>query len=158
LKLLARHQLSLDLITACYVIRSQLAHANLMSSVEANVNRIRALTAEEARMRAFLAAIESPEHDAEDSAEAAVDKASALRAQVAGDAYGMRRDYVRIRMFGEADLETLRQQIKSVATQRAVCNDLLTAANVTNNITLGDPTVMTLRRAGIVPSSESATE
>lgn len=148
-----QHQLSLDLITACYAIRAQLAAANLQHGISAALNRNAAMAAKEARTRALLKAIDDDAYRGERTAKAVLSKAAAMRDKPT-EGYGLRSrdEVVTINVFGDEDVETLRKQLKRIIDQRATGNDLLTAANVSNEIVLSEATIATLKRADILPS------
>lgn len=150
-KLLQQHQLALDLIAACYTIRGQLAEINQQVGISTYLTRQARLAAEDARMRALLRAIE---HDdkGEPSLDVAMVKAAALRAGPT-DRYGYGAgDSVKVALLTSEDAERIRRLIKRLGDDRSEINDLLTAANVSNMVTLDAMTVATLRRADLLPA------
>ena len=150
-KMLMAHDQSLLLINATYAIRAQLATANATHGISVMLTNNARLGAQEARLRALLKTMEA-ETRGETSAYAVLAKAAAIRDQPS-DRYGLGRsdDSVSMTAFTEDDVASVRTQLKRIVDERAGINDALTAANVSNSITLDATTVSVLRKAEILP-------
>jgi hypothetical protein len=151
-KLLNQHDLAIDLINAVYAIRAQLAHANATHGISAWLTENAKLAAEEGRIRALIKAMEDAwTSSAERSAVAVLAKAKATRDQPT-ERYMGRDNEVTMAAFTEQDVATMRKQLKRIIDERAGINDALTAANVSNHITLDAATISILRKADILPA------
>jgi hypothetical protein len=153
-KLLDQQQLALDLIAACYAIRSQLDVANGRLGISDNLTRKERLASEEGRLRALLKAAERGA-EAEASLAVVLAKAAALRNRPK-DSYGFgdrTSDTVKVALLDETDIERLRRQLKRLTDDRAEINDVLTTANVSNTVTLDAAVIAVLRRADLLPAA-----
>lgn len=150
-KLLRQHSDSVALITAAYVIRDLLGQANLKVGVSTHLNTIKALTAEEGRLNALVKAVESAATN-EQTAEAVLLRAQALRSQPPSDryGYGSRTDHVEFGFMSNDDVAVWTQRLARIVEERAGLNDQLTLLNVTNFVTFDNVTIETLRRANIL--------
>jgi hypothetical protein len=150
-KLLRQHSESVALITAAYVIRDLLGQANLSFGVSTHLNTIKALTAEEGRLNALVKAVEDARTN-EQTAEAVLLQAQALRTQPTTDRYGYaaRTDHVELGFMSADDSAVWTQRLARIVEERAGLNDRLTLLNVTNFVVLDKVTIETLRRANIL--------
>lgn len=147
--LLQAHEQALALVAANYAIRSLLADANMKCGVSRLLTEAAQLDAEASRVRALIAAIESPT-DGESSPQAVLARAKANRDKAQERLYG-REDIVTIKVVADSELLSLRKQLKRIADRGAALNDAKTSLNVSNHVTLDGQTVETLQRADILP-------